>query len=175
MRCKKYFILCVVLIGLFIALFAFPACSMDYGKAYPSYLTQSGGSFIECQTNLGRGTIILPITYKSDYFGFSGTSYNVMNLTSSSLSGYFITSSGSQYSIYFNPFSTCQYRQDNNYYNYADLTISQIFNTNVQFIDYSGTRQNTIASFKPFEIAVIGLFTIHCCYDFLSLFVKKRA
>lgn len=72
---------------LFIGSLCFPIFAAEYGKQYPAYLKQSAGCFIECQTNLGKGSIVLPRNYQYEYIGFSGSGSNVMNLQSSSISG----------------------------------------------------------------------------------------
>lgn len=168
--------LSAVLIGAFIALSAFPTCAVDYGKTYPMYLSQSGGCFIECETTLGKGAIIIPANYQSDYIGFYGDGSNLMNIQSSSISGYFVTVKGTVYNVRASGLSVFQYQETSDYYNrWYDLNITKIYNTNVQFTDNKGDRGNRIARFKPFEIAVISLLTLHCCYDFITFFIKKRA
>lgn len=149
--------LSAALIGVFIVSLAFPAYAADYGEVYPSYVKQSGGSFIECQTNLGRGAIVIPVTYQSGYIGFSGSGYNVMNISNSSISGQFVLQNGTAYTCRASGFSTFQYYTDGSWGQYVDLTVSEIYNTNVQFTDEKGDRANTITVFKPYEIAVVSL------------------
>lgn len=168
----KCLILSGALIGAFIASSVFPVYAADYGAAYPSYVNQSGGSFIECQTNLGRGTIIIPVTYQSGYIGFSGSGYNVMNISNSSISGQFVLQNGTSYTCRASGFSTFQYYTDGSWGQYVDLTVSRIYNTNVQFTDEKGDRSNTITVFKPYEIAVVSLCILSVLL-LLLLFFKR--
>lgn len=88
---------CVTFILLFTVSLCCPIYAAEYGGQYPPYLEQSGSCFIECQTNLGRGTIVVPLNYTNDTFGFYGDGSQVMNLTSYTISGYFVTQSGITY------------------------------------------------------------------------------
>lgn len=86
----KCLISSVIFTLLFIVSLCFPTYAAEYGRQYPEYLNQSSGCFIECQTNLGKGSIILPRNYQYEYIGFSGSGSNVMNIQSSSISGQFV-------------------------------------------------------------------------------------
>lgn len=142
LKCLSLF---VTFIGVFIMSLCFPSCAEEYGAQFPSYVNQSGGCFIECDTTLGKGSLILPINYCTDTFGFSGQHYNVMNITSNTVSGYFVLEDGTSYIVRASAFSTFQYQSNEDYYSrYYDLTVSKIYNTNAQFTDENGSRANTI-------------------------------
>ncbi len=149
---KKCLSLFVALIGVFIMSLCFPVYAEEYGAQYPSYVNQSGGCFIECQSNLGKGTLILPMNYCKDTFGFSGQHYNVMNITNSTVSGYFVLENGTTYNARASSFNTFQYQSNDDYYSrWYDLTVSKIYNTNAQFIDNNGDRGNIIFNFSLLE------------------------
>lgn len=148
----------VIFTLLFIVCMSFQCFATDYGKTYPDYVNQSSASFIECQTNLGRGTIVIPKNYQYESIGFSGNQYNLMNINSGSISGYFVLQNGTTYTLSASGFSTFQYRNTNgNYYSWYDLTVSEIYNTNVQFADEQGTRANLIYDFSNYEKIMVSL------------------
>lgn len=155
---KKCLSLSVALIGVFIMSLCFPVYAEEYGAQYPSYVNQSGGCFIECQTNLGKGTLILPVNYCKDTFGFSGEHYNVMNITNGTVSGYFVLENGTSYNARASSFSTFQYQSNEDYYSrWYDLTVSKIYNTNTQFTDSNGNRANTIFNFEFSDLLLLWL------------------
>lgn len=145
---------------LFIVLLCFPISAVEYGEHYPAYLKQSGGCFIECQTNLGKGSLVFARDYQFDYIGFYGGNSNLMNLQSGSISGQFVLQNGTTYDIRASGFSTFQYYNTGDWGRYYDLTISQIYNTNVQFTDNQLNRGNVIYDFGNFELAVLALLVL---------------
>ena len=162
-KCLSLSVLCI---GVFIVCLSFPSFAEDYGDTYPDYVNQSGASFIECQTNLGRGAIVIPLNYQFDTIGFSGKQYNPMNITSGTINGYFVLQNGKTYNVTASAFSTFQYRNDTGYYQWSDLTVSKIYNTNIQLVDKQGDRSNVIYKcgltdliLMPISICV-GLITI---------------
>ena len=171
---KKWLSFLSVFIGLFIVFSAFPVYAADYGTTYPQYVKQSNACFIECDTALGKGSIVLPVNYKRDYIGFYGsTGFDVMNLYSTTISGQFVLENGTTYSIRAQGFSKFQYQTDEGYYNnYYDLNVSNIYNTNVMFSDNLSDRVNTVFDFSLFEqflLSVLVLFFIVVCFLLLRL------
>lgn len=166
---KKCLSLFVALIGAFIMSLCFPVYAEEYGAQYPSYVNQSGGCFIECQTNLGKGTLILPMNYCEDTFGFSGQYYNVMNITNSTVSGYFVLENGTSYNARASSFNTFQYQSNEDYYSrWYDLTVSKIYNTNAQFTDNNGERANTIFNLPLTDLLLVWVAIM---LIFVSVFV----
>lgn len=135
----------------------------EYGAEFPSYVPYSGGAYIEVQSSLGRGSFVFPSEYKESTFGFSGSGYNLCNLSKSTVSGYFITSSGAEYSCRFSSFSTAQYYYSSDTFSrWTDLTVSGIYNTNVSFIDDKAERSNILDlfSYDIYKYAVVSLLLI---------------
>lgn len=165
-KCLSLSVLCI---GVFIVCLSFPSFAEDYGDTYPDYVNQSGASFIECQTNLGRGAIVIPINYQCDSIGFSGKQYNPMNITSGTINGYFVLQNGRTYNVTASAFSTFQYRNDTGYYQWSDLTVSKIYNTNIQLVDKQGDRGNTIYNFTPFEWIIVFVLVFNWVYIFMKL------
>ena len=60
---KKCLSCLLVFIGLFTGCLSFQCYAEEYGAAYPNYLSQSSVCFVECETYLGKGTIVLPINF----------------------------------------------------------------------------------------------------------------
>lgn len=161
-RCKCLSLF-VLFIGVFIMSLCFPVCAEEYGAQYPSYVNQSAGCFIECETNLGKGSIIIPIDFCKDTFGFLGGQYNVMNITNNTVSGYFVLENGTSYNVRASGFSTFQYQSKDDYYSrYYDLTVSKIYNTNAQFSDKVSDRGNAIfdLSLSDCLLIIIVLFLL---------------
>lgn len=145
---------------LFIVLSCFPISAAEYGEQYPAYLKQSGGCFIECQTNLGKGSLVFARNYQYDYIGFYGNNSNLMNLQSGSITGQFVLTNGMTYDVRATGFSTFEYYNTGDWGRYYDLTISQIFNTNVQLTDDQSNRGNVIYDFGNYQLAVLALLVL---------------
>lgn len=157
-----------VFIGLFIVLSVFPVYAAEYGAMYPDYVPQSSVCFVECNTSLGKGALLFPVNYKFDCIGFSGKSgSDLLNLTSGTVSGQFILTNGTVYSVRAQSFSKFQYQnQGTGYNNYSDLNISQIYNTNVQLSDEQSDRENVIYDFSIYEKTII---TLVLCFGFIII------
>ena len=126
----------------------------SYGDELPAYVGISGGAFFDCKTDQGLSTIVFPIDYQYGTFGFQGDGQNVMNLTSSTVSGMIYYSSPSTF--YGEPtelqcrmtaFGTLEVYEPYLYnngirYQWTDQTVQEITATNCQLIDYHGDRQN---------------------------------
>ena len=165
----KCLICSAIFTSLFIVSLCFPTFAAEYGRQYPVYLNQSAACFVECQTNLGKGTIVLPRNYQYEYIGFSGSGSNVMNLQSSSISGQFVLENGTSYEVRASGFSTFQYYSNNgNWGSYYDLTVSQIYNTNVQFTDEQRDRGNVIYNFSNYQKFVAVLLSLLLCIIFIN-------
>lgn len=164
---------CVTLILLFTVSLCCPIYAAEYGGQYPAYLEQSGSCFIECQTNLGRGTIVVPLNYTNDTFGFYGNGSQVMNLTSYTISGYFVTQSGTTYEMRFTSFSKPQYVYSSDWSSrYQDLTVTAIYNTNVSFVDDIADRGSEAYVFSTYETVVISLLAIPLCFHLCNFLAK---
>lgn len=172
---KKCLSLFVALIGVFIMLLCFPSFAEEYGAQYPNYVSQSGGCFIECQTNLGKGTLILPVNYCKETIGFSGEHYNLMNITNSTVSGYFVIENGTSYNARASSFSTFQYQSNDDYYSrYYDLTVSKIYNTNCYFTDCLGERQNSRYDFDTSTVLSVLSLVVLLLIFFVVLSKAKK-
>ena len=168
----KCLVFSVIFTLLFIVSLCFPTFAAEYGRQYPAYLKQSAGCFIECQTNLGKGSLVFARTYQFNYIGFYGNDSNLMNLQSNSISGEFVLQNGTTYDVRANGFSTFQYYRSDDWGRYYDLSISQIYNTNVQFTDEKLNRGNVIYDFSSYQLVIISLvlllFAVTCLFGIRS-------
>lgn len=164
----------VIFILLFIGCMSFQCFAEDYGAIYPDYVNQSGGCFIECQTNLGKGSIVIPRNYQKNSIGFSGNGYNLMNINSSSLNGYFVLENGTTYTLSASGFSTFQYRSSSgSYYSWYDLTVFQIYNTNCFFVDDLGNRQNDRYDFENTDV-ILTICLVFLILIFFIMITNKQ-
>ena len=139
----------------------------EYGREYPNYVNYSGGAYIEVQCALGRGSAIFQDTYKSGYLGFYGGGCNICNLSKTTISGYFITSAGKEYDCRINSFNVIQYYYESGTTReWRSLSPTQIYNTNVEFIDETSKERNNkldIFDGDPFKYTLVGLIFVACC------------
>ena len=166
-----------IFFALFIAfsVFVFPAYAVEYGTQFPEYVNISGGAFIEAQSTIGKITFVCANNFKDNYFGFSGNGSNICNISNSTISGYIYTASGNTYQARFTSFGTLQYRTGtSSYYEYIDVTITDILNTNVNFIDDKLDRQTDNYFFDKYDIFFFVIFIVICFCCVLNLFFIKR-
>lgn len=95
-----------------------------------------------------------------------------MNITNSTVSGYFVLENGTSYNARASSFNTFQYQSNDDYYSrWYDLTVSKIYNTNAQLTDNNGDRGNTIFNlsllewFVILEVVVLVLLSIVNIWD----------
>ena len=165
-------IFAVVLVLVFSAL---PCFAVEYSTKFPSYVPISGGAFFEVKSSLGQITFVCPNNFKNGYFGFSGNGNNICNISNSTVSGYIFTSSGSSYQARFTALGTLEYRTSSgSYYEYRDVTITEILNTNVTFIDDKGDRQTDNYFLSKENIFLYSLLFVIASCSVLSLFFSRK-
>lgn len=154
---------------------ALPCFAVEYSTDFPSYVPISGGAFFEVKSSLGQITFVCPNNFKNGYFGFSGNGNNICNISNSTVSGYIFTSSGSSYQARFTALGTLEYRTSSgSYYEYRDVTITQILNTNVTFIDDKGDRQTDNYFLSKENIFLYSLLFVIASCSVLSLFFSRK-
>ncbi len=177
MKClKKWLSFLSVFCVLFAVFSSFPVYAVDYGTTYPQYVKQSNACFVECDTALGKGSIVFPVNYQKEYIGFYGSSgCELMNLYSNTITGQFVLENGTTYSVRASGFSKFEYQSTNGYYNnYYELNVTKIYNTNVEFSDSLGDRANTIYEFTMFEQLLLTFFIVFGFLILIVLFIRKR-
>lgn len=149
----------------------------DYGQDFPTYIPYSGGAYCEVLSTLGRGSIIVQDTYKTGYFGFSGSGYSLCNLSNVSITGKYIAQNGSEYSCRFSSFSTAQYYYESGTTReWRDLNITSIYNTNIEFIDYTDNdRANQLDLFDsdPYKYFVVCGVAVQIILFIIFTFRRK--
>lgn len=152
-----------------------PCFAVEYSTEFPSYVPISGGAFFEVQSSLGQITFVCPNNFKNGYFGFSGNGNNICNISNSTVSGYIFTSSGSSYQARFTALGTLEYRTSSgSYYEYREVTITEILNTNVTFIDDKGDRQTDNYFLSKEDIFLYALLFVCASCSVLGLFFSRK-
>lgn len=165
-------IFAVVLVFVFSAL---PCFAVEYSTEFPSYVPISGGAFFEVKSSLGQITFVCPNNFKNGYFGFSGNGNNICNISNSTVSGYIYTASGNSYQARFTALGTLEYRTSSgSYYEYRDVTITEILNTNVTFIDDKGDRQTDNYFLSKEDIFLYTLLLVCASCSVLGLFFSRK-
>ncbi|MCH5320866.1 MAG: hypothetical protein J1E36_03840 [Eubacterium sp.] len=144
----------------------------EYGTEYPKYLNYSGGAYCEVQSSLGRGAFVVQDTYKTDYFGFVGTGYSLCNLSNTTITGRFVLQNGTVYQFRFSAFNTPEYYYESGLTReWRAVTITQIYNTNIEFIDNTELeRDNNIDIFNNDSYKYVVVCLIILINLFLFLF-----
>lgn len=165
-------IFAVLLVLVFSAL---PCFAVEYSTKFPSYVPISGGAFFEVKSSLGQITFVCPNNFKNGYFGFSGNGYNICNISNSTVSGYIYTASGTSYQARFTALGNLEYRTSSgSYYEYRDVTITEILNTNVTFIDDKGDRQTDNYFLSKENIFLYTLLFVCAVCSVLGLFFSRK-
>ena len=154
---------------------ALPCFAVEYSTGFPSYIPISGGAFFEVKSSLGQITFVCPNNFKNGYFGFSGNGNNICNISNSTVSGYIYTASGNSYQARFTSLGTLEYRTSSgSYYEYRDVTITEILNTNVTFIDDKRDRQTDNYFLSKENIFLYTLLFVCASCSVLSLFFSRK-
>ena len=165
-------IFAVVLVLVFSSL---PCFAVEYSTDFPLYVPISGGAFFEVTSSLGQITFVCASNYKNNYFGFSGNGNNICNISNSTVSGYIYTASGNSYQARFTSLGTLEYRTSSGgYYEYRDVTITEILNTNVTFIDDKGDRQTDNYFLSKENIFLYTLLFVCASCSVLGLFFSRK-
>lgn len=168
-------IISIFAVSLVLVFSVLPCFAVEYSTDFPSYVPISGGAFFEVKSSLGQITFVCPNNFKNGYFGFSGNGNNICNISNSTVSGYIFTSSGSSYQARFTALGTLEYRTSSgSYYEYRDVTITEILNTNVTFIDDKGDRQTDNYFLSKENIFLYTLLFVCASCSVLGLFFSRK-
>lgn len=140
----------------------------------PKYVRYSGGAWFEVfDSALGRCTVIFPVEFKNNKFGFklssSGVPIDIINFTNSTINGLVITSDGTQYNCRAQRFSYIEYQTSGNYNQYVTLSPSteSLSNSNMLFLtDDINYINDTIPDYEKYYLFIFAF--IGFC-EFLSL------
>lgn len=137
-RKLKYFFLSLFVFFVIVQQFSCCAMALDYSNNPPSYLPSTDYIWVELDTKqLGTGVAYFPRIYK-DNFGLT-TGNQIVNVSSSTMSGYFHSESGTVTQIRISSLDGIDYRYTSSSMSstYEDLTYSvgETLNTNIPFYD----------------------------------------
>lgn len=145
----------IVSVVMSFAIFSFTCLAAVYGSDFPSYCPYNGGAWSEISTSQGDCCIVFRRNCISDIFGFNGsTGSDILNVSNSTVSGKIYFKSATSYygspmelDCRFQSFGTLEVSvpYQSSYgtrYEWQPLSVSSIKNTNINFADSSGDRQN---------------------------------
>ncbi len=152
---KKFVKIISVSVVMIIALCSVTCLAAVYGTSFPSYCPVNGGAWAEIATAQGDSCIVFRRNCIFDIFGFNGsTGSDILNVSNSTVSGriYFKNATGfygspSSLDCRFQSFGTLEISvpYQSNYgtrYEWQQLSVTEIKNTNINFADSSADRQN---------------------------------
>lgn len=158
--------------GVLMCVFTVAVSAQTYSVVFPSWVPVSGGAWCEVATAQGRVCVVLPSDYRAGYFGFSGSGYNVANITGSTISGTAYAQNG--FSYYGDPDSVqCRFARmgtlevyvpyrntgGSTSYRWESLPVTAIYNTNMDFTDETGgNRQNDAFRYDTTQKVLILIF-----------------
>lgn len=154
-------------------IFIVPVSAQSYDKSFPSYVPASGGAWAEVATSQGRVTVVFPLDFRVGFIGFMGDGYNIANLTNSTINGTVFHQSSFNY--YGSPSSVqCrisrmgelevyepyQSTYGSTSYRWTSLPTSEIFSTNIAFVDDKADRRNDVYRYDTTQKVLILIFCL---------------
>lgn len=183
-KMKRFFECTLSIIGV-ILIVCFSVSARTYNKVFPAFVPVSGGAWCEVQTSQGRATFVVPADYISGYFGFTGDGYNIANVSNSTINGTIYAQTN--FDFYGSPQSLqCRFTRQSGLevyrpyhstygtsYTWESLSITEIHNTNIGFVDDTGKdRQNDAYRYTTDQrlnilvisvLSLFGLFAVGRC------------
>lgn len=169
----------ITVLAVFILIFSFcvPASAAEdklFTSDLPKYVNYSGGAWFEAfDSSLGRCTVVFPLEFKDNCFGFklsaSGIPVDIINVTNTTVYGTVITSNGTQYSCRASRFSGIEYQTTSAYNQYVELSpdAESLSNSNMLFITEDTNYINdTVPDYDKYFLFIFAF--IGLC-EFLSL------
>ena len=161
-KCLSIFILS------FVILLTFTIISVAYSEAYPEYLDNYNCAFIECDCNLGNGTLVLPIKCRENVISQTKQG-QFFNLSESTVNGYFILNNGTKYTVRGSSLENFKYSRQQGYQNiWQDITFKNILNTNIRFsFDNSNNiKENTVFPISEIDQVILTIAFLIIIGDF---------
>lgn len=168
--------LSIVSVFILLILSTVPSFAYTYTNEYPFYLPYVGAKYVEVESStLGRCSLVLSASVPDNYISIGLNNSHLYNNTSSTLYGTVRTRNGSDYSVRFSAFSTPEYYISGGYNpTFTPLNITEIYNTNIKFVDYSDsdkqndtfivtdniTRYDMVLSFVKSFCLIVLLFVV---------------
>lgn len=168
-KITAFLLVCIVLIA--------ATCFMSsaaFTSELPDYVNLSGGAWFEVYDSaLGRCTVIFPVEFKDNIFGFklsdSGLPSDIVNFSNSTVYGTVFTSDGSQYACRVSRFSTIEYQTTSSYNQYVALSpdVVSLGNSNMLFLtDDTNYINDTVPDYQKYFLFI---FTFIGFCEFISV------
>lgn len=155
-------------------IFLLPSFATAYPNNFPSDITGlTGGCFITARSGSSQAVIIIPNTFRTDYFTFT-TSGEVYNCSNTTINGRLYLNNN-LFPIRWQSFSLPQYyHQVGGYNQWTDIVISNITDTNIEFDTTNRELANdSLYLTKQERITYTCLFTL-IFFVFLGWFMWHR-
>lgn len=158
------------------------SASATFTSEMPDYVNYSGGAWFEIYDSVvGRCTVIFPLEFKDNIFGFSlsdtGLPSDIVNFSNSTIYGLVITSNGLEYSCRCSRFSTIEVQTStSSYSNYVTLNpdVVSLANSNMLFItDDTNYINDTVPDYGKFEIVMLAFIAL-CSFFSLCTNLLRR-
>lgn len=183
MKKKILSFICVFIILIFSCMNVFAA---DEEAAFtceiPDYVNYSGGAWFEAlDSTVGRCTVIFPLEFKDNIFGFSLSSadlpVDIYNFSNTTIYGIVITSNGNQYSCRCSRFSPIEVQTSStgyNNYEYLNPDVMSLSNSNMLFItDNYNYYNSTVLEIDKFQNVMLSLIAF-CSFFSLCVNLFRR-
>ena len=154
-------------------IFIVPVSAQSYDKSFPSYVPASGGAWAEVATSQGRVTVVFPLDFRVGFIGFLGDGYSIANVTNSTISGTIYHQT--QFGYYGYPdnlqcrlsrmgtlevYEPYQSTYGSTSYRWTSLPTSEIFSTNIAFVDDKADRRNDVYRYDTTQKVLILIFCL---------------
>lgn len=154
-------------------IFIVPVSAQSYDKSFPPYVPASGGAWAEVATSQGRVTVVFPLDFRVGFIGFLGDGYSIANVTNSTISGTIYHQT--QFGYYGYPdnlqcrlsrmgtlevYEPYQSTYGSTSYRWTSLPTSEIFNTNIAFVDDKADRRNDVYRYDTTQKVLILIFCL---------------
>lgn len=168
---KRIIKICAAFFISLIICLQFLVCASAYSEEYPDYLGIGNCAFVECNSNIGAGVVVLPIECRKDKVSLYQT--NLQNVSDGYISGKFVTYDGTSTDIRAQSLGNFQYTIRTGYNTeYQDLVITTVTNTNINFSLAEDTKENTVAVINDFEKTLLTCVLLNMIITALtSLFI----
>lgn len=155
-------------------MFSLPSFATHYDSVFPSDRTGiTGGCFITAHVGNTEVTIVLPVSYRDKCFTFA-TNGELFNITNSTISGR-LYYQNNLYQVRWQAWSTAQfYRQNGTYYQWDDITIANVTDSNVIFDTSNSQWFNDNLYLDTRDKIIISCEVILIFFVFLGWFMWHR-
>lgn len=178
---KKIITIIFTILFIFV-IFCFPASAAGFTNDLPDYVNFSGGAWFEVYDSVvGRCTVVFPVEFKNNIFGFklssSGLPADIINFSNTTIYGYVFTSSGKEYNCRASRFSSIEVQTSTSSYStYENLSPSALSlnNSNMQFItDDINYFNDSVADYDKFQNVLLTVIALSSFFSLCSNLLRK--